>query len=543
MQINLATMFKKFDKEKIMAAIFPVLIVGAGPTGLTLAIECCRHGVPFRLIDKLPHRSSYSKALILWQGSLQVFQAQGMLAAFKQQAIPFKCLHFLYQNKILATMDPLEGMPIGTERPLLLAQNETERILTERLNQLGGQIERGIELIAIRPEKDHVVCELKNPEGMTEVITVSWLTACDGARSFIRKYLEAQHEVKFRGYTEETCFQLGDFEFNGDYKNDEINISFNKDSTLAIFPVNHNTVRLISQDKLNQTPTEANMQALLKQHHIDLTLKKPLWLTIFRINERIATHWVKDRIILLGDAAHIHSPAGGQGMNTGIQDAFNLGWKLAHVIHHPHTAQVLIPSYEEERHPIVKKVVYDAAEKLHFAMKNNRFITLVKRLGLTMLSKMPSLRKSVVANLSELNIHYKSEMINDGHWPHYHDGIPAGHKLRDVTLMNAAHNSVSLFESCIATSHVLLIFALDKILDPQLFKDLPKACKLVILHTTESKHLGAYHFFDLQHQAHQLYGASVPCWYLIRPDQFIAKRGYLTDITPINHYFQEKCWL
>lgn len=516
-----------------------VLIVGAGPTGLTMAIECCRYKIPFRLIEKLPERAPYSKALAIWQGSLRVFAAQGILAQFKQQAVALKCAQFAYKNKVLVSLDPVEGLAPDAERPLMLAQSETEKILSEHLMQLGGKIERGLELIAVRNEKNYAICELKNIEGMTEVVHASWLIACDGARSVARKYLESEHQTQFKGYTEEDTFQLGDFEFTGTYHNDHVFMSFTNNSTLGLLPVSSKVLRLIAKENNNDTPTLANFQALLKNHHIDLTINNPLWLTTFQINERLATHWVKERIILVGDAAHIHSPAGGQGMNTGIQDAFNLGWKLAHVLSHPKSTELLISSYQEERYPIVKKIVAQAAQKLHFAMKNNAWLTPLKRLFLTLAGKVALMRKNLVNNLSELYVHYHgSELINDGHWPHYHDGVASGRKIIDVTIINAAHNQVSLFNTCVATAHVLLIFALDKTLDPQLFKDLPKACKLVIVHTLEGKDLGSYHFSDPQGRAHQLYGANEPCWYLIRPDQFIAKRGYLTDIKPISDYFR-----
>jgi 2-polyprenyl-6-methoxyphenol hydroxylase-like FAD-dependent oxidoreductase len=522
-----------------MAATLPVLIVGAGPTGLTLAIECCRYQIPFRLIDKLAEPTPYSKALAIWQGSMAVFAAQGTLSEFKQKAVPFKYAQFAYKGKVLATLDPKIDLPSGTDTSLLLAQSETEKILTARLEQLGGRVERGLELINVRNEKDHVLCEIKNLEGMTEVLHVSWLASCNGARSIARKYLEAEHQVEFKGYTEEDTFQLGDFEFTGGYENDQVFLSFTNQSSLGIIAVNPQVVRLIAKGEHNDAPTEAHFQALVLQHQIkNLTLTKPVWLATFKINERLATHWVKGRIILLGDAAHIHSPAGGQGMNTGIQDAFNLGWKLAHVLAHPRCTTELINSYEEERYPIVKKIVSQAAHRLHFAMKNNVFFTTIKRIGLTIAGKIPNVRKNILANLSELTEQYMpSHIINDATWPHYHDGIPAGKKMLDAHLTNTANNEISLFNACLVTSHVVLIFIHDHLLDPQIFKDLPKACKIMIIHTGNFKNPGNHYFWDKDGVVHDLYGANEPCWYLIRPDQIVAKRGLLHHLKPLNDYF------
>lgn len=520
-----------------MKEILPVLIVGAGPTGLTLAIECCRYNVPFRLIDKLSEPTPYSKALAIWQGSMDVFAAQGVLSKLKFIALPFKGAEFAYKNKVLARLTT-EDLPPGVETALILPQSETERMLTAHLESLGGRIERGIELINVRNEQNEVLCELKNLEGDTEVIHAHWLAACDGARSTARKYLEAEHQVEFKGYTEEDIFQLGDFEFSGAYANEQIFMSFTHNSTLGLLPVNNKIVRLICKGEGDTPPTLKHFQELLERHNINIAIKNPQWLSNFKINERVATEWVKGRVILLGDAAHIHSPAGGQGMNTGIQDAYNIGWKLAHIFAHPRSTHELINSYQEERYPILKKIVAQAAHRLHFAMKNNALLSIVKRIGLSIAGKFAGIRRNVLVSLSELNMEYMpSHIINDACWPHYHDGIPAGRKMQDAHLINTANNQVSLFELCSVTSHVLLIFIHEEIIDTQLFRELPKSCKILLIHTGSKQNPGDHYLLDKDATVHQLYGANEACWYLIRPDQVIAKRGLLHHLKPLNDYF------
>lgn len=522
-----------------------VLIVGAGPTGLSLAIECCRYDVPFRLIEVLPEPSPYSKALAIWQGSQQVFAAQGCLDAFLKVAMPLPYVEFTYLDKVLTRFNLSEGVGELQGGPLLLAQSETEHILTQHLKKLGGKIERGVELVSLESHKDFVSCELKKVNGHTETVHATYLAACDGARSVVRKYLEEKKVLRFKGYTEAQTFLLGDFEFEGDYKDDHIKLSFSNSDTLAFFPVSKKFLRMITLSKGNEELTLELFAKKLKTHGVtNIKLSKATWLSPFKINERMATRLVYGRMLLLGDAAHIHSPAGGQGMNTGIQDAFNVGWKLAWALKSPKDAKRILQTYHDERYPVLEKIVHGAAQKLHFGMAHGPIMTALKRILLPIIGKLSFIRRRLSKELSELYFYYAHSMlINDRPWPQKHQGIVSGMKIFDVVLHDAKQNVTSLFAHALHNSHVLIIFKCDKNIHLDTVKALLPFCKIVVIHRdqmSDDLDPDVVHLLDISGTAHLIYGANKPCWYLVRPDLFIARRGLYKNLRAIPNYFMLK---
>lgn len=312
----------------MQASNVPVLIIGAGPTGLTLAIECCRHDVPFRLVVQNPEPSQFTKALGIWHGTMQVLRAQGILESFLAISIPTEQLTFADRGKPVGTISPLDYDFYGLRGPVMLGQNETERLLTEHLEKLGGKVERGVTVTAIDQKAQQIQVTLQHKEGSIERCQADYLAGCDGARSIVRKTLEVLHQTEFKGYTEPQVFLLADVEYDGEYQNNQIMISWSDTGSLALFPVTQKILRIIGIRTNGQEhpPTLEEFQTLMDTHGPQgLRLKNPTWLSIFKINERLSAHYQHARIFLLGDAAHIHSPAGGQGMNTGMQDAYNLG--------------------------------------------------------------------------------------------------------------------------------------------------------------------------------------------------------------------------
>ncbi len=386
----------------------PVLIVGAGPTGLSLAIECARHGVPFRLIDQNQEPSPYSKALGIWQGTMLMLQTQGILDPFLKEAVTVEQVCFADRGHILGAIHPQEHEFSSLKGPIVVPQSVTERLLEKKLKTLKGKIERGVQLIAYTQTEDCVEAKLQHANGKEEIISVPYLAGCDGARSITRKTLESDKTLEFSGMTEPQTFLLADVEFEGAYQNNKIMVSWSQSGTIALFPVTPNILRVIAvrQNNSEALPTLEEVQTLMDQHGPQgIMLKNPNWLSLFRINERLSSRFVRKRVFLLGDAAHIHSPAGGQGMNTGMQDAFNLGWKLALILRSKN-AKAIAKSYGMERRPVAQQVVKEASQKLRFGMRQSRIMLILKDILLPVITRAKPVREHFLKQLSELFIEY-----------------------------------------------------------------------------------------------------------------------------------------
>jgi len=517
----------------------PVLIVGAGPTGLALAIECCRHKIPFHLIDQNTKPSPYSKALGIWHGTLQMLQAQSLLTDFMKASMVVRCVSFADKGRVLGAIYPSQHPLAGLQAPVVLPQSTSESLLTQHLSKLGGSIERGVTLIEFKETETEILATLQHQDGQTEVFHAAYLAGCDGARSVARKTLEASHEAQFTGYTETATYVLADVEYDGTYENDQIMISWGKHGALALFPVSPTVLRIVSERKndSNAEPTLTEIQNIMDDAGPQgLKLKNPSWLSLFRINERLSRHYQKGRVFLLGDAAHIHSPAGGQGMNTSMQDAYNLGWKLAFLMQNKGT-QTLAKSYEKERRPIAKDVIKEASQKLHFGMMQNPIMRAIKDLILPVATRIKPFQHKMISELSELFIEYdNSPLISKN------IGLPEllqpGKKWSDATLLDPKGKEASMFALTFNTKHTLVKFVQNQA-EWDLFISTIKPYQEQLdfnLIGISKDILPKFYTCKEPQLAHLKESLSRSIWYLIRPDQFIAAGGADTDMRGLEHY-------
>jgi 2-polyprenyl-6-methoxyphenol hydroxylase-like FAD-dependent oxidoreductase len=235
-----------------------------------------------------------------------------------------------------------------------------------------------------------------------------YLVGCDGARSFVRQTLG----INLEGETEPDTFLLGDVQIDGgDLDHRSIYLWWHGGGTVALFPFEDRTWRIFAKRESNAGSDQTSVAEL--QQQVDrhgppgLRLRDPSWLSVFRVNERVAAHYRAGRCFLAGDAAHIHSPAGGQGMNTGIQDAVNLGWKLAYVLDGVGDADLLLASYEAERRPIAQDVVKVAAQKHHAAFDQGYLRHVIKDVAISIFGNIPAVQRKLQVELSETEIVYR----------------------------------------------------------------------------------------------------------------------------------------
>lgn len=510
-----------------MATIEPdaaqLLIAGAGPVGLSLAITCRRFGVPVRIVDRAPGPSQVSKALAVWSGTLEAFDAMGMMPGFLDEGVRLHALSAGTGSRELASLKVGGGIDSPYPFPLLLPQSRTERLLGHHLASLGTEVERNVELVASSQDADGVAATLRHADGREEQVRARYLVGCDGARSTVRHSLG----IEFEGYTEPQVFLLADARIDGGNLDPaSIYLWWQNGGTVALFPVENGIWRIFTARPGggDQPATLEEIQTMVDRHgRSGLRLYDATWLSVFRTNERVAARFRDGRCFIAGDAAHIHSPAGGQGMNTGIQDAVNLGWKLAHVLNGVGNADLLLDSYEAERRPIAEEVVKGAAQKLHIAFGHSLLPAILKNVVLPIVMRVPAAQHALQVDLSETAIVYHGgpliELGGPATRPRRTD---VGTRALDAGYRDRATGEVRrLWPALRVPRHSLLLFG-----DIALPGGLTAAAGswLQTLH------------FDVQDEIATRYRVRHPAWVLIRPDHVIAARGDKSNLQLLSTY-------
>jgi len=338
-----------------------VLVVGAGPTGLTAAAALSRWGVKVRVIDKAPAASDQSKALGVQPGILECLEdvfGDELPKKMIQEGFPVKAFHLRVEGQRPLDIDT-SVIPSVYNFILVLEQNKTERLLTEVLSGESIQVERSCELLETREEGDGHLSRFRSGDGTEHRIRSQFVLGCDGAHSVVRH----QAGIDFQGKPYSADFILGDTRLEWPCPDGEIQIFLGSRGVAAAFPIKGDhrfRFILIPKEKIPVESSAISREEFgrIAQGLCPLPFKilETLWLTRFRVHHRRAKRFQKGRLFLLGDAAHIHSPIGGQGMNTGIQDAVNLSFKIARVLRQGAPLEIL-NEYEIERVPVADSIL------------------------------------------------------------------------------------------------------------------------------------------------------------------------------------------
>ena len=390
----------------------PVLVAGGGPIGLAMAGELRRHGVAFRAIERAARRTDLSKALVVWPRTLELLRLAGCADDFTAVGRPTREAQLRANGCLIAEIS-FVGITTPYPYALFIPQSETERLLEEHLERLGGRLERTIELTSFEPGPDGVACTLSHADGRTERVTCDYLVACDGAHSVVRHGLK----LDFAGETEPVAFMLGDVKLDGAVE-DKLQLYWHREGVLGIFPMQRGRFRVIADlGAAIAAPQEATLDliqsALDRRGPSSVRAYDPVWLSLFRINDRKVADYRHGRVFLTGDAAHIHSPAGGQGMNTGIHDAFNLAWKLALAIKGK-AGDRLLATYSPERSAVGDMVLRNAARLTQLATLHQPVAQALRNQVVAFLMRFAAARRAFARTMTELDIRYPRSALSQG---------------------------------------------------------------------------------------------------------------------------------
>ncbi|MFC4506215.1 MULTISPECIES: FAD-dependent monooxygenase [Streptomyces] len=419
-----------------MTAALDVLVVGAGPTGLALAAQLRAHGGDFRIVDRSLDRVRESRALAIQPRTLEALAGFGVTDELVKRGNPAVQLRMHLPGRVVQ-MALFSGELTDTPYSFLLflSQAETESVLAECLEAEGVTVERGTELLRLERQGGYVTCRLRRrQDGREETVRARYVVGCDGAHSTVR----SEAGIDFLGSAYPQTFLLADLEADG--LEPGVAHTFMTDAgMLFFFPLGKPaTWRMLAMRPPGSPGAEVTlglMQEIVDRYaDEELRLRDPVWMTDFRLHRRGATHYRSGPFFLAGDAAHIHSPAGAQGMNTGIQDALNLGWKLALVCRGA-APQELLETYEAERAPVGRRVLRFTDRAFTIATSRNPVLRLARvqlapRIAPLAL-RASGLRNRVFRTVSELDIHYRRSPVSVGSRA-FRNGPRAGDRLPDL---------------------------------------------------------------------------------------------------------------
>ena len=509
-----------------------VLIVGAGPTGLMLANQLARHGVRPLIIDRHSGPAQQTRAMAVQARTLEIYAKLGIADRALELGRRGNAANMWAQGKRRARI-PLGDIGQGISPfpyVLMLGQDDNERIMGEKLNDAGIGVQWNTELVGIEQAPDCVNVTLKQPDGSLRKITAAYVAGCDGSRSAVRDL----SGITFPGAPYEHTFFVADTEATGSMVPEELNVYLWRDGFHLFFPMSGTDrwrVIGILPKHLRQRDDvqfEDAVPAIRQEAGTNLSFKSCSWFSTYRIHHRCAERFRDRRCFLLGDAAHVHSPAGGQGMNTGLQDAYNLAWKLALVIHKQAEAS-LLDTYEKERIPVAQRLLRTTDRAFQIIVSDSWLagILRTKLLARVAAFAMTKQRARTLAfrTISQTGISYQKGPLSET-LEGLPDGAPvAGDRFPWLRLRLQADGAVEdLFQKLDDT-----IFNLIVIGQPLPAASKPKFADLLRTHAVPADPENE------QALAHaQITG---PAFYLLRPDGHIALAGTRFDSAAVTQYF------
>jgi len=511
--------------------------------GLALALELQRFGIRFRIVEKKNERSKTSKALGLQPRLSEIFAVLGVAQEFFTRGFSgVRALNLHVGLRRLLSVpvqfaDDIAGREACQPRLIIIPQSVTEEILETTLVERGQRVERGRELIGFDQSADWVNALVRHENGMEEQIRSQFLVSCEGAHSIVRK----EAGFTFAGATFPMRFLLADVTLDWDMPENEVQVWFHRDGSFATLPFGAQKWRLIVEcaDDSNEAAGEVTIPllqdlALKRTGKQNIRIRDPLWLSDFRISARMVDHFRDRRAFVAGDAAHIHSPAGGQGIATGIQDATNLAWKLAAFLRNG-APESILDTYDEERKPIARQVLQRTSAVSHIIFALNPVARFFRERLLAPILRTSLVQKRLFANLSQLEMNYRSRSLSQhfgGALSRVH--VRAGDRTPDV-LFEKAGEKITLFDLTRNHGMIALLGQSDR--DHKIISALEAlGIRPFIVRQTVTSAPQKDSLLDHYGDFARLYGAHGGFLYLIRPDGHVGFFQHRVELRQLAKY-------
>ena len=385
-----------------------------------LALRLSRSGVRVRIVDAAAEAGTTSRALVVHARTLEFYRQMGLADAFLEEALRFVAVNLWVRGRHAAhvALGELGKGMSAFPYMLVCTQDRHERFLIEHLSRAGVRVQRSIELVGFEQAPDVVRARLRHGDGTEETCEAAYLAGCDGARSKVREVVGAG----FPGGTSAQFFYVADVDASGPVMNDELHVALDEADFMAIFPLRGGrTARLIGTVRAEHESVRESLRWDDVGRHVaerlGIQVERVNWFSTYRVHHRVASRFRQGRVFLLGDAAHIHSPVGGQGMNTGIGDAVNLAWKLADVVR-GHARPTLLDSYEPERMAFARRLVGTTDRAFVVATSPGRIARFVRMrivpLLLPALTRFKAVRCFMFRTVSQTAISYRGSSLSAG---------------------------------------------------------------------------------------------------------------------------------
>jgi 2-polyprenyl-6-methoxyphenol hydroxylase-like FAD-dependent oxidoreductase len=515
-----------------------VLVVGAGPTGLMLANQLVRRGVRVLIIDRHAGPSLQTRALGVQARTLEIYAKLGIVDRALELGKRGTGANIWSQGRKMARVPLGEAGKNITPYPyiLVLGQDDNEQIMGDKLRELGVAVQWNTELVGIEQEPGQVIATLKLPDGTIRKALAAWVAGCDGAHSAVREL----SGITFPGAPYEHVFFVADVEATGSMVQDEVNVYLWREGFHLLFPMrgkDHWRIvgivppALRDKDGVN---FDAVIPSLRNEAGAGLSFKTCTWFSTYRIHHRAASRFRDGRCFLLGDAAHIHSPVGAQGMNTGLQDAYNLAWKLALVVKDQAEA-ALLDTYEEERIPVARRLLNTTDRAFKLIVSDSRLAGLLRTKILARVAAFAMRRawmqRIAFRTVSQTGIEYRKGSLSQSQ-----DGLPksaphGGDRFPWLRLKVRADGPVEdLFQKLDDTHFNLIVLGQPS--PPEATLHLGDLLRIHMIPA------------DPVNDA-ELARAQIPqtSFYLLRPDGHVGLCGARLEAASVKHYVAERLHL
>ncbi|MGH9872796.1 MAG: FAD-dependent monooxygenase [Pyrinomonadaceae bacterium] len=510
-----------------------VIIVGAGPTGLSLACQLIRYGIDFVVLEKNESITPFSKALGVHARTLEIYEQLDLAQKAVERGTIAGKIRLLEAGEIVGEVD-LSNIGEGLSAypfMLVLEQSENERLLYEYMQSHGRQVLWQTELKSLSQDDEGVTAQIKNGAGESQIVTGKYLVGCDGPRSPVRNALG----LTFEGSTFERVFYVADVMIDWKFSHDALHGCLTRHAVVAFFPLpGEKRWRIVGAFPEGMEKDEGEIlyeeiEARIKEEaQIDLDITRVDWFSTYKVHTRHVEKFSSGRCFLAGDSAHIHTPAGGQGMNTGIQDAYNLGWKLALALKGA-AAERILDTYNEERLPNARRLLQSTDRMFNLAAGTDWFVNLIRTTIFPPMAKfilsIDAVKKKFFPLISQIGITYRRSSLS------VHDGdddfkIKAGDRMPYFLL-----DGHSVYDKLRAPKFHLLVFAKGPGND-----DLLNATGGI---GSKYADLLDQYFIPLNPHIAETFGTDKPFQVLLRPDNYVAYIASETSSTPLVAYLKD----